>query len=124
MNKILAAIIFSVLVAGCVAHVSREGTYLEPLPLSVVLGPPVIVEPPQHINVRPLPSVYLEPERRLYFYNKLYYYYWDSTWYYGEKERGPWHRLPRDYYPKNYREKKRDRNWDERQRDDMIRDRY
>ena len=118
MNKILATIIFSVLVAGCVAHVTPQGTYLEPLPLSVVIGPPIIVEPPHHIALSPLPFVMLDPERHLYFHNNLYYYYWDSSWYYGERERGPWHRLPREYYPKNYRE--RDRGRDDRQRDNQM----
>ena len=123
MNKILT-IIFLVLVAGCVAHVTPEGTYLEPLPLSVAVGPPVIVEPPPHIALSPLPSVYLDPGRHLYFYNNLYYYNWDNAWYYGERERGPWHRLPREYYPKHFRERERDKNWEEKQRDDRIRGRY
>jgi hypothetical protein len=117
MNKILAAIIFSVLIAGCVAHVTPEGTYLEPLPMSVVVGPPVIVEPPRPVAVQPLPPVVLMPERRVYYQNNLYYYYWDNSWYYGERERGPWHRLPREYYPKKYRERGRDQDRDYRPRD-------
>ena len=130
MNKILAALIFSVLVAGCVAQVTPEGTYLEPLPLAIVLGPPVVVEPPHHIALRPLPPVMLEPERHLYFHNNLYYYYWDNSWYYGERERGPWHRLPREYYPKQYRDRDKDRDGgrdrDERRMDENSRhrDRY
>ena len=121
MNKILAAIIFLVLVAGCVAHVTPEGTYLEPLPLSVVVGPPVIIEPPRHFALSPLPPIVVEPGRRVYFYNDLYYYNWDNAWYYGERERGPWHRLPREYYPKQYRGRDRDRD---RGEDSRHRDRY
>ena len=95
MKKILAVLIFSFIVAGCVAHVTPEGTYLGPLPLSIVLGPPIIVEPPHHMALRPLPPIVVEPERRISFYNNLYYYYWDNLWYYGERERGPWHKLPK-----------------------------
>jgi len=124
MNKILAVTIFLVLVAGCVAHVTPEGTFLEPLPGAVVLGPPVVVEPSHHIALRPLPPVMLVPDRHIYFHDNLYYYYWGKTWYYGEKERGPWHRLPREYYPREHRE--RDRSRDDRQRDydNRPRDRY
>jgi len=113
MNRFLAAIISVVLAAGCVAHVTPEGTYLEPLPLSVVVGPPVIVEPTRHIALSPLPPVMLEPQRRVYYYNNLYYYYWDNAWYYGQKDRGPWHRLPGEYYPKQYRERDRGRDRDD-----------
>jgi hypothetical protein len=110
MNKILAGIIFTMLATGCVANVTPEGTYLEPLP--VVIGPPVVVEPSQHIYLRPLPPVVLEPERRVYFHNNMYYYYWGNSWYYGERERGPWHRLPEEYYPRKYKDRERDRERD------------
>jgi hypothetical protein len=121
MKKILAVIIFSFLIAGCVAHVTPEGTYLEPLPLSIVLGPPIIVEPSHRVALRPLPPIVVEPERHIYYYNNLYYYYWDNLWYYGERERGPWHKLPREYYPRQYRERGRDRDRDQRQRDEDYR---
>jgi hypothetical protein len=126
MNKILAAIIFSVLVAGCVAHVTPRGTYLEPLPpLSLVLEPPIIVDQLHHIALSPLPPVVLVPGRQVYFQNNLYYYIWDNSWYYSERERGPWHKLPREYYPKQYRERDRDRDQDrDRDRDYRNRDRY
>ena len=123
MNKILATLIFSVFVAGCVAHVTPEGTFLEPLPLAV-LGPPVVVEPPHHIAPRPLPPVILEPDRQIYFHDNLYYYYWGNTWYYGERERGPWHRLPREYYPREQRERGRDRDDRQRDYDNRSRGRY
>lgn len=121
MKKILATIIFSFLLSGCVAHVTPEGTYLEPLPMAVVIGPPVIVAPPPHIVLRPLPPVIVYPGRHLYFYSDLYYYYRDGLWYYSERERGPWHRLPREYFPKHYRGKDRDRD---RDRDYDYRPRY
>jgi hypothetical protein len=122
MKKILAVIIFSFLMTGCVAHVTPEGTYLEPLPISIVVGPPVVVQPPhRHIVLRQLPPIMVYPERRIYFYNDLYYYYWHNLWYYGEKERGPWYKLPKEYYPRQYRERGNDR--DQRQRDENYRHR-
>jgi hypothetical protein len=124
MKKIVAAIFFSFLLAGCVAHVTPEGTYLEPLPLSIVLGPPVIVVPPHPMPLRPLPPIVLAPERHIYLYNNLYYYHWDNAWYYGERERGPWHKLPREYYPRQYRERDRDRDQRQRNEDNRPRDRY
>ena len=110
MKTILAVIIFSFLAVGCVAHVTPEGTYLEPLPVSVAVAP-VVVAPPRHIVARPLPPVVVEPGRHVYLYNNLYYYYWNKSWYYGEKQRGPWHKLPGKYYPKHYRERGRGRGY-------------
>ena len=103
MSKALMVIIFSVLLIGCVAHITPEGTYIEPLPTTIIVGPPVIVPPPPHIVVRPLPSVVVVPERHIYPYNGIYYFYWDRIWYYSERERGPWHKLPRKHYPKRYK---------------------
>ncbi|MEW6107833.1 MAG: hypothetical protein AB1632_01500 [Nitrospirota bacterium] len=108
MKKILAIIIFSFLLAGCVAHVTPEGTYLEPLPATIIVGPPVIVPPPPHLVVRPLPPVFLLPERHIYFYEGIYYNYWDGGWYYSDRQKGPWHKLPREYHPRHY--KKYDRH--------------
>jgi hypothetical protein len=119
MNKVLTTIIFLFLLSGCIAHVTPEGTYLEPLPLLVAIEPPIIVEPPHHISLRPLPPVVLMPDRYIYSHNNLYYYYWDNSWYYSERQKGPWHKMPREYYPKQYR--------DNRGRDserDRYRDRY
>ncbi len=125
MNKILAVIIFLVLVAGCVAHVTPEGTFLEPLPNAIVVGPPVVVgEPSHHMALRPLPPVRLVEGRHTYFYDNRYYYYWGEMWYYGERETGPWHRLPREYYPREHRERDRDRDDKHGDYDDRHRDRY
>jgi hypothetical protein len=123
MKKLFSAFFLVPLLSGCVAHVTPEGTYLEPIPLSIILGPPVIVAPPPRIALRPLPPVVLEPERHVYFYNNVYYYYWDKSWYYGERERGPWHKLPREYYPRQYREKERKRDRDDGQWDREYRQR-
>lgn len=103
MKKISLLIIFSVFLAGCVAHVTPEGTYLEPLPATIVVGPPVILPVAPRVAVRPLPPVVVVPDRHVYFYNSLYYYNWDGVWYYGERERGPWYRLPGEYHPKKYK---------------------
>ena len=106
MNKLLAILIFSVIVSGCIAHITPEGTYLEPLPASVVIGPPVVVERPL---LRPLPPIVVVPGRHIYRHDNLYYYYWKNEWYYGERERGPWRRLPKKYYPKRYKDRDRNR---------------
>jgi hypothetical protein len=110
MYKLLAVIIFTVLIAGCIAHLTPEGTFLEPLPVSVVIGPPVVITSPTHIVLGPLPPVVVVPDRHFYFHNYLYYYYWENEWYYSDRDRGPWHRLPREHYPKQYRHSDRDRN--------------
>jgi len=107
MYSMLRVIVISILFTGCAAHITPEGTYIEPLPAAVIVGPPVVVAPPPHVVVRPLPPVIYYPDRpSLYHYNNVYYYNYHGDWYYGEHERGPWHKLPRKYYPprkKRYR---------------------
>lgn len=98
MKKFLIVVI-GLLLFGCVAHVTPEGTYLEPLPAIIVIGPPVVVAPPPHIVLEPLPPLYLYPDRHIYHYHSLYYYNWKGVWYYGEHNKGPWHKLPKKYYP-------------------------
>jgi hypothetical protein len=126
MSKLLKVMILAVLLSGCVAHVTPEGTYIEPLPSTIVVGPPVVEMPPPGLVVSPLPPVFLVPDRHLYQYRNMYYNYWGGEWYYGKRDRGPWYRLPKEYYPKNY--KHRDGDSDrERGRDrdrDRDRDRY
>ena len=117
------------LLAGCVATVTPEGTYLEPLPATIIVGPPVIGPTEPYATLRPLPSVWVHPDRRVYSYSGLYYYYWGDTWYYSDRERGPWHHLPKKYYPQHYRQyehRDRDQRRDDfRDRDrDQYRDRY
>jgi hypothetical protein len=109
MKRLFILLVFCLLI-GCVAHVTPEGTYIEPLPATVVIGPPVVIEPPPHVIVRPLPPVVLYPDRYIYFYNNIYYYHYDRNWYYGEHDRGPWHRLPEKYYPPRSRSYERDRH--------------
>jgi hypothetical protein len=50
MKKAILVLVLAVLFAGCVAHVTPEGTYIEPLPAAIVIGPPVVVAPPPHIH--------------------------------------------------------------------------
>lgn len=121
MRKAILALVLAVLFAGCVAHVTPEGTYIEPLPAAIVIGPPIIVAPPPHIQLRPLPPAVVVPDRHVYSYGGLYYYYWDGLWYYGERERGPWHKVPREYYPKKYK-RYDDRDKYERERGRGYRD--
>ena len=107
MRKYVLLMIIPTLLAGCVAHVTPEGTYIEPLPATIVVGPPAVVAPPPHVHFRALPPVVMVPDRRTYFYNNMYYYHWDGEWYFGERERGPWHKLPREYYPKQYKQRQK-----------------
>ncbi|MBI5026094.1 MAG: hypothetical protein HZC12_05050 [Nitrospirae bacterium] len=107
MKALLKIICLSLLLTGCVTHVTPEGTYIEPLPALIIIGPPVVVAPPPHIVVQPLPPVVVVPERHVYFYGATYYYYWDGVWFYSERERGPWHRLPKRCYPPRYRHYRR-----------------
>ncbi len=91
-----------VIASGCTAVITPEGTYLEPLPIAVTVAPHVIAVAPAPVvveRIRPLPPVYLEPDRYLYSYSGLYYHYWDGGWYYGPEKAGPWHSLPKQYYP-------------------------
>ena len=90
------------LATGCTAVVTPRGTYLEPLPFAVTMAPSVVTfEPPPYVNqLRPLPEVYLYPDRYIYSYGGLYYHYWNGGWYYGRERRGPWYNLPRNYYPR------------------------
>lgn len=113
MKKTSIGVILSLLLlGGCVAHVTPDGTYLEPLPATIIVGPPVIVPPPPRVVVRPLPPVVVVPQRHVYHYGGLYYYNWDGAWYYGEREKGPWHRLPGEYHPKKYKQHKYKKKWD------------
>ncbi len=65
-------------VAGCVAYVTPSGTYIEPLPAQIEIGPPVVVAPPPAYVVEPLPPVVVMPDRRLYSCRGYYYYHWDG----------------------------------------------
>ncbi len=107
--------IFTLIVAGCVAYTTPSGTYIEPLPATVVIGPPVVVESPPAVEVRPLPPVVVVPDRQLYSYEGFYYYYWDNGWYWSREQRGPWHVLPRDRWPSKM--ERREHGGPERQRE-------
>ncbi len=116
-NLFLAIVILAV--AGCAAYVTPSGTYIEPLPAAVVIGPPVVVESPPTVVVTPLPPVYVVPGRQLYYYGGFYYYYWDNGWYWSRQQRGPWHVLPREHWPPRMerREREHDGPYRERERD-------
>src|SRR4030042_6681164 len=115
INEVLKVLVLSIILTGCAAYVSPEGTYLEPYPTSVVVGPPVVVAPSPNIFVRPLPPVFYYPDRpSMYYYNNTYYYRYGRDWYYGEHDRGPWHKLPKEYHP---RQEKRYEGDHERERD-------
>ena len=100
MKRMLAAAAAGLALAGCIAHVTPGGgVYIEPLTDFIFVGPPVVVAPPPSVAVQPLPPVTVVPERYVYFYGGLYYYLWGSSWYWSNERRGPWHDLPRGYYP-------------------------
>jgi hypothetical protein len=101
MKRIL--IVFMLLAAaGCIAHVTPQGTYIEPLWPTIIIGPPVVVAPPPGIVIEPLPGVVIVPGRDLYYYGNTYYYTWEGRWYWGRNRSGPWHVLPRDRWPSRY----------------------
>jgi hypothetical protein len=106
MNKILLTMVV-LMAAGCAAYVTPSGTYIEPLPEEIVIGPPVVEAPPPGIVVEPLPPVFVVPGRQLYYYRGFYYYNWEGGWYWGREQRGPWHKLPKSYWPS--RMERRDR---------------
>ncbi len=98
MKKIILAAVF-LLAAGCAAYITPQGTYIEPLPGEIVIGAPLIAAPPVGVVVEPLPPVLVVPGRQLYFYRGFYYYNWEGGWYWSRVQRGPWHELPRNYWP-------------------------
>ena len=98
---------FLLLLTGCVYSapepVYYERAYLEPLPASLVIGPPERVPDPSpelEKKTGPLPPVLVIPGRNLYFHRELYYYRSNSEWYFSTDRAGPWYRLKSDYYPK------------------------
>jgi len=96
--------------AGCIAHVSPGGgVYIEPLADFVLVGPPVVVAAPPAVAVQPLPPVTVVPDRSVYLYGGLYYYYWGDAWFWSRERRGPWHDLPRRYYPPQVQRRDLDR---------------
>jgi hypothetical protein len=97
MKNLLLALIFSV-AAGC-AFLTYHGPYIEPLPQGVVAGKPVVVAPPPGVVVSLLPPVYVMPDRNSYHYKNLYYYHYGPDWYWSRDTKGPWHVLPRKYWP-------------------------
>lgn len=98
MKRLLAAAL-GLGLAGCLAHVTPHGTYIEPLVDVVLVGPPVVVAPPPAITFRPLPPAWVVPDRHVYHYDNAYYYFWGDAWYWGRDRKGPWHALDRRYWP-------------------------
>jgi hypothetical protein len=112
MRRAVLVALALVLLGGCAAVITPQGSWLEPLPAAVVVAPPVLAPgPPGGLppgiakKLRPLPAVILVPGRYLYLWGGLYYYYWEGTWYVSLSQKGPWHRLPRAYYPKEMKRK-------------------
>ena len=103
MKTILGIVSFGILLAGCAAYITPEGTYIEPLPSVVTIDPYISVEAPAYIDVRPLPPVVVVPGRNLYRYGGSYYYHHRDNWYYSDRDSGPWYRLHQRYYPPRYR---------------------
>ncbi len=108
MKKTLLLIIV-LLAAGCAAYVTPSGTYIEPLPEEVVIGPPVVEAPPPGIVIEPLPPVVVVPGRQLYYNRGFYYYNWEGDWYWSREQRGPWHELPKSHWPSRTEQRERER---------------
>lgn len=104
---IMAALVLGL--AGCVAHLTPYGAYIEPMADIVVTGPPVVVAAPPSVVLDPLPPVYVVPDRRVYQYRNNYYYYWGDSWYWGRERKGPWHPLDRKFWPRETRPRHEDR---------------
>lgn len=68
------------------------------------------------ITVTPLPAVIELGDDPYYYQNGYYYFFNNNEWRYSQSRNGPWSDLPRSYWPKEIRHKKRDRDGD-RQRD-------
>ena len=99
MKRPIVGLLLALGLAGCYATATPYGIYIEPLADITIVGPPVVVTTAPPVVVQPLPPVYTVPDRRVYYYNSSYYYYWGDSWYWGQKARGPWHRLDRRYWP-------------------------
>lgn len=79
--------------------------FLEPLEKLLEGAPKVIVPPPPDIKLVPLPPIILIPGRHIYRHGNLYYYYWGGIWYFSPGPDGPWHKLPKNFYPKKYKKR-------------------
>ncbi|MDA8091797.1 MAG: hypothetical protein M0Z61_16450 [Nitrospiraceae bacterium] len=95
-----------VLIAGCTyaqrKPVYNESSLISPLPAGLMVGPPIVESsPPADLlkNIRPLPPVLVVPGRNLYLYANVYYYYWDSDWFFSSNRQGPWYLLAKKNYP-------------------------
>jgi hypothetical protein len=88
--------------------------------------------PPGHggVMVAPLPVIVELGTDRHYYHEGNYYYYDNDVWRYSRSRNGPWTDLPRSYWPKeikyrkrddgHHRDQDKDRNrLDDRQRQDM-----
>lgn len=73
------------------------------------------------IVVSPLPAVVEIGPDPFYYYNNTYYWYDNDSWRYSRSRSGPWTDLPRSYWPKEIRQRGRDR--DRRDFDDRRGDR-
>ena len=76
------------------------GEFLEPLDNPIKGAPKVILPPPPGIILVPLPPIILVPGRAVYMYGDYHYYYWGGIWYFSSGPGGPWHKLPKSFYPK------------------------
>lgn len=71
------------------------------------------------IIVPMLPSSIELDEGQDYYQDGFYYRYQGNIWLYSESREGPWHRLPRDHYPRefHYRNHEHDREHYDHDRD-------
>ena len=79
------------------------GKFLEPLENLLEGAPKAILPPPPGIKLVPLPPIILVPGRAVYRHGDYHYYYWGGLWYFSPGPDGPWHKLPKSFYPKKYK---------------------
>ncbi|SPD75896.1 conserved exported hypothetical protein [uncultured Desulfobacterium sp.] len=71
------------------------------------------------VLVPALPSVVVLEAEPYYHHSGYYYHYTKDRWYYSKSKKGPWHKLPKDHYPKKvqFKDKERKRYEEERSRE-------
>jgi len=60
------------------------------------------------VIVPPLPMTVALDDRGQYYQDGYYYHHRGRAWVYSESDHGPWMRLPRNHYPKNFHYKNHD----------------
>lgn len=76
---------------------------IEPLDIEIGGPPKNVIAPAPEDKPAEVPSVVMVPGMGVYMHKGLYFYHFGDMWYYGKAEKGPWHKLPKEYWPKKIR---------------------